>query len=90
MATGNPPEETKVSDRGMVTIPASLRRRLDIEAGDKLRWNLTEDGDLSVEVVRQRYGAFDDDDLKAPLGGDGLETHDLTGREADAASREDE
>jgi bifunctional DNA-binding transcriptional regulator/antitoxin component of YhaV-PrlF toxin-antitoxin module len=73
----------------MVTIPASLRRRLDIEAGDKLRWAITESGDLSVEVVRQRYGAFDGDDLKAPMGGDGQETHDLAGHEEDPAFAED-
>lgn len=89
MATRETPEKTTVSDRGMVTIPASLRRRLDIEAGDKLRWDVNEDGTLSVEVVRQRYGAFEDDDLKAPMGGDGLETHDLAGREGDTAFSED-
>ena len=89
MAAEGTPEETKVSDRGMVTIPASLRRRLDIEAGDKLRWDVDEDGDLTVEIVRQRYGAFDDDDLKADLGGDGLETHDLAGYEDDPAFGED-
>lgn len=60
MATGEAPEETTVSDRGMVTIPASLRRRLDIEAGDKLRWTTDEEGNLSVEVVHQREGVFDD------------------------------
>ena len=53
-------EETRVSDRGMVTIPADLRRRLDIEPGDKLRWTLNEEGDLSVEIVHQREGVFDD------------------------------
>ena len=84
MATEDAPEETTVSDRGMITIPASLRRRLDIEAGDKLRWNIDDKGDLSVEVVRQRYGAFEDDDKKAPMGGDGLETHDIAGHEADS------
>ena len=89
MATEDVPEETKVSDRGMVTIPASLRRRLDIEAGDKLRWHIDEKDELSVEVVRQRYGAFADDDLKADLGGDGLETHDLTGYESDPVFGED-
>lgn len=89
MATGDAPEVTTVSDRGMVTIPASLRRRLDIEAGDKLRWEADDDGTLSVEVVRQRYGAFEDDELKAPLGGDGLETHDLAGHEEDPAFTED-
>jgi len=44
MAAGEAPEETKVSDRGMVTIPADLRRHLDIEPGDKLRWNTDEEG----------------------------------------------
>jgi len=88
MATNDAPEETTVSDRGMVTIPADLRRRLDIKPGDKLRWDVDEDGTLSVEVIKQRYGAFDDDDLKAPMGGDGLETHDLAGYEEDTAFTE--
>jgi AbrB family looped-hinge helix DNA binding protein len=60
MAAEEGPEETKVSDRGMVTIPAALRRRLDIEAGDKLRWTTDDNGTLSVEVVHQREGVFDD------------------------------
>jgi AbrB family looped-hinge helix DNA binding protein len=81
MATGEPAEETKVSDSGVVTIPATLRRRLDIEPGDKLRWSADDDGNLTVEVVRQRYGAFEDDDLQADLGGNALETHDLAGYE---------
>ena len=89
MATEETPEETKVSDRGMVTIPASLRRRLDIEPGDKLRWDTDEEGNLSVEVVKQRYGAFENDNMKAPMGGDGVETHDLSGHEEDPAFTED-
>jgi len=60
MATERTTEETKVSDRGMVTIPADIRRDLDIGPGDKLRWNVDEDGDLTVDVVRQREGVFDD------------------------------
>ncbi|WP_246391740.1 AbrB/MazE/SpoVT family DNA-binding domain-containing protein [Halosimplex pelagicum] len=53
-------EETKVSDRGMVTIPADIRQDLDIGPGDKLRWTVDEEGTLAVEVVRQREGVFDD------------------------------
>jgi looped-hinge helix DNA binding domain, AbrB family len=60
MAAGDETAETKVSDRGMVTIPADLRRRLGIEPGDKLRWTADDDGELSVEVVHQREGVFDD------------------------------
>jgi AbrB family looped-hinge helix DNA binding protein len=88
MATEDGPEETKVSDRGMVTIPASLRRRLDIEPGDKLRWEVNEEGTLSVEVVKQRYGAFDDFE-PVSMGGGGSETHDLTGNENDPTVSED-
>jgi AbrB family looped-hinge helix DNA binding protein len=88
MATGETPEETKVSDRGMVTIPAALRRRLDIEAGDKLRWDVDGEGNLTVEIVKQRYGAFDDFEA-VPMGGGGLETHDLAGYENDPAFSED-
>ena len=80
MATEDTPAETRVSDEGTVTIPASFRRRLDIEPGDKLRWDTDGQDRLTVAVVRQRYGAFEDDDLKAPLGGDSDETHDLAGR----------
>jgi len=60
MATEEGPEETKVNDRGMVTIPANLRRHLGIEPGDKLRWTTDEEGNLSVEIVHQREGVFDD------------------------------
>lgn len=87
MATNDAPEETTVSDRGMVTIPASLRHRLDIEAGDKLRWDVDDDGTLSVEVVKQRYGAFDDFE-PVSMGGDGSETHDLAGHPDDSAFTE--
>ncbi|MFT4920827.1 MAG: antitoxin PrlF [Haloarculaceae archaeon] len=60
MAADEASEETKVSDRGMVTIPADLRRRLDIEPGDKLRWTIDENDSLSVQIVHQREGVFDD------------------------------
>lgn len=89
MATDETYEETTVSEGGMVTIPADLRRRLDIEPGDKIRWEASEDGSLSVEVVKQGYGAFEDDDLKAPMGGDSLETHDIAGDESDPVFSED-
>jgi AbrB family looped-hinge helix DNA binding protein len=53
-------KETEVSDRGMVTIPANIRRDLDIGAGDKLRWTIEESENLAVEVLHQREGVFDD------------------------------
>jgi antitoxin PrlF len=84
MATNDVPEDTKVNEGGMVTIPADIRRRLDVERGDKLRWNITDDDELTVSIVRQRYGAFADDCLKDDLGGDS-DTHDLAGYESEFA-----
>lgn len=52
-------DETTVNDSHSVTVPAEIRSRLDLEPGDKLRWRLTDD-ELEVEVVRQRYGAYED------------------------------
>lgn len=39
------------------SIPAPIRERADIEDGDKLRW-YWENGELSVEIIRQRSGVF--------------------------------
>lgn len=86
MATEDSYEETKVSESGMVTIPAAIRRRLDIEPGDTIRWEVAEDGALSVDVVHEEYGAFGDFE-PASMGGDGLETHDLAGHEREATEQ---
>ena len=40
----------------------------------------TEDENLTVGVLKQRYGAFDDFE-PVSLGGVGLETHDVAGNE---------
>ena len=51
--------ESKVSGN-QANIPAHIRRELDIDDGDKLRWRVEEDGTLRVEVVQQRTGTFSD------------------------------
>lgn len=55
-------EETTVSARGGVTVPSTVRDRLGIEEGDKLRWRIDDNGELQIEVVHQREGVFDDVD----------------------------
>lgn len=60
MATGESPEETEISDRGTVPIPAEIRRRLNADSGDKVRWGIDDEGNLSVEIIHQREGVFDD------------------------------
>lgn len=59
MATDDSTAETTVTDRFAVTIPSSVRQRLDVEPGDRVRWSVQDD-EVTVEIVRERAGAFDD------------------------------
>lgn len=68
--------ESKVSGN-QANIPARIRRELDIDDGDTLRWKIEDDGTLRVQVVQQRSGSFCDFD-----GYDG-------DRETDAATEHD-
>lgn len=78
---GQPVEdETTVNDSYSVTVPAAVRDLADIESGDKIRWTVDEAGNLSVELVKQRVGVFDDFEPVA-MGGDGAVAHDHTGAE---------
>lgn len=45
-------DETTVNDSYSITVPSSVRTVAGIEASDKLRWRVTNEGDLSVEVVK--------------------------------------
>lgn len=51
--------ESKVSGN-QANIPARIRRRLDIDDGDRLRWVLEDDGYLRVEVIERNTGTFGD------------------------------
>jgi len=53
--------ESKVSGN-QANIPARIRRELDIDDGDKLRWHVEDDGTLRVQIVQQRSGTFDNFD----------------------------
>lgn len=64
--------ESKVSGN-QANIPARVRRELDIDDGDHLRWHVEEDGSVRVEVVRQEQGTFAEFD-----GYDGTEPTDVT------------
>ncbi|WP_049895563.1 AbrB/MazE/SpoVT family DNA-binding domain-containing protein [Halopiger xanaduensis] len=64
--------ESKVSGN-QANIPSRIRRELDIDDGDQLRWRLEDDGSARVEVVRQKSGTFAEFD-----GYDGTEATDVT------------
>lgn len=72
--------ESKVSGN-QANIPARVRRELDIEDGDHLRWILDED-DLRLEVVHQSSGTFADfDGYEGDIDTDGTDEHDAWGVE---------
>jgi antitoxin component of MazEF toxin-antitoxin module len=58
MSSESVDSESKVSGN-QANIPARIRRELDIDDGDKLRWHIEDDGTLRVQVVQQRRGTFD-------------------------------
>ena len=49
---------TRVTSKGQVTLPVSLRRRLAIEAGDDLVFDETPDGVAMRVVHRRKLGDF--------------------------------
>jgi len=59
MSSDGTDAESKVSGN-QANIPARIRRELDIEDGDHLRWDVEDDGTLRVEVVRQDTRTFAD------------------------------
>ncbi|WP_136602660.1 AbrB/MazE/SpoVT family DNA-binding domain-containing protein [Salinigranum halophilum] len=61
MSSESVDSESKVSGN-QANIPAHIRRELDIDDGDKLRWHIEDDGTLRVQVVQQRSGTFGDFD----------------------------
>lgn len=64
--------ESKVSGN-QANIPAQIRRELDIDDGDHLRWHLEDDGSVRIEIVQQQRGTFADFD-----GYEGAEDTDAT------------
>jgi bifunctional DNA-binding transcriptional regulator/antitoxin component of YhaV-PrlF toxin-antitoxin module len=53
--------ESTVTESYGTTIPSEVRQALreGLEPGDKVHW-IVEGGEVSVEIVRERYGVTDD------------------------------
>lgn len=71
-------DETTVTESYSVIVPAAVRRKAGVEAGNKLRWHFDDDGSLSVELVKQQPGAFSQlDPVDIGEATDAIEDHDL-------------
>ncbi|MBA2319826.1 MAG: AbrB/MazE/SpoVT family DNA-binding domain-containing protein [Deltaproteobacteria bacterium] len=51
------PETTVVTERGQTSIPAEVRRALDIEPGARLAWEPVSGDELRVRVIRPARSA---------------------------------
>ena len=52
-----------VTSKGQVTVPADIRERLGLKAGDRLDFHLTDSGKLTVVATRRRSILESRDDL---------------------------
>lgn len=77
MSSDSVDAESKVSGN-QASIPAHIRRRLDIEDGDFLRWTLRDDGRVVVEVVHRGEDTFAD-----------FEGYDIEGEPTDSVEEDD-
>lgn len=66
MSTGDDVETSRITRKGQVTIPKSIRDEFALEEGDKVRWETTEDGIVVKKATRSAgRGMLVDDDLSA-------------------------
>lgn len=73
--------ESKVSGN-QANIPARIRRELDIDDGDQLRWHIESDDSIRVEVIQQKTGTFADfDGYDGDIDTDVTTEHDVWGIE---------
>lgn len=73
--------ETTVDDSGSVSIPAAVRELADIQSGDTVRWQVGDDGDVSIEIIQQETGVFEEFEPVSTGGPefDSVEETDLSG-----------
>ena len=57
MSSDSVDSESKVSGN-QANIPARIRRELDIDDGDTLRWRIEDEEEIRVQVIHQRDGTF--------------------------------
>jgi len=75
-------DETTVNESYSVTVPAAVRQEAGVEAGDKIRWHVDEDGNLSIKLVKQQYGVFSQlEPVDIGEATNAAEDHDLVARE---------
>ncbi len=47
-------ESGKVTQKGQITIPAMIRKKLNIEEGDRLKIIVDDNGEAKIEVIKRK------------------------------------
>lgn len=48
--------EARLSSKGQITVPRDIRERLQLKLGDKLRFRVTDNGQVVVEAAKYHIG----------------------------------
>jgi AbrB family looped-hinge helix DNA binding protein len=48
--------EARLSSKGQVTVPRDIRERLKLKLGDRLRFRITDNGQVVVEAAKHHVG----------------------------------
>lgn len=66
-----------MTSKGQVTIPADIREKLGVKAGDRLDFQLSDSGRLTVTAMRRKSIFEDFDEVKLPPLGRPLTRKDI-------------
>jgi AbrB family looped-hinge helix DNA binding protein len=69
--------DATITSKGQITVPAEIREKLGVKAGDRLHFRLTESGKLTVTAVRRRSFFDGLDELKLPSIGRPVRRDDI-------------
>lgn len=73
---------TGTIEAGHTYVPRQIIDEFDLEDDGLIQWYISDDEEVVLVFDHEREGVFDDFE-PVPMGGDGQETHDLAGHEAD-------
>jgi len=48
--------EARLSSKGQITVPRDIRERLKLKLGDKVRFRVTDSGQVAVEAAKYHIG----------------------------------
>jgi antitoxin PrlF len=69
--------DATITSKGQITVPAGIREKLGVKAGDRLHFRLSESGKLTVTPVRRRSFFDGLDELKLPSIGRPVTREDI-------------